>query len=57
MLLELGRIDEQRLAADADGARAIRARMQAVRDSGLALPPPDYERVEVAALLRRDPRS
>jgi len=40
-----------------DGARAIRARMRAVRDSGLALPPPDYERVEVAALLRRDARS
>jgi SAM-dependent methyltransferase len=37
-----------------DLARATREWLRAVRDSGLALPAPDYERVDVAELLRRD---
>ena len=36
-----------------DTARALRARLQAVRASSLALPAPDYERVVVRELLRR----
>lgn len=36
-----------------DAARALRARLQAVRASSLALPAPDYERVVVHELLRR----
>ena len=36
-----------------DAARALRARVQAMRTSSLALPAPDYERVVVADLLRR----
>jgi len=39
-----------------DVARAARARLRALRESGLALPSPDYAAVDVAALLRR-PRS
>ncbi len=39
-----------------DLARAARERLRALRDSGLALPPPDYEAVDVAGLLRRDAR-
>jgi hypothetical protein len=36
-----------------DAARRGRAVLQAVRGAGLALPAPDYQRVDVAALLRR----
>ncbi|MEO5882351.1 MAG: hypothetical protein ABIQ06_08030 [Caldimonas sp.] len=39
-----------------DAARLARERLRALRDSGLSLPPPDYRRVEVARLLRRDPQ-
>lgn len=35
-----------------DAARALRARVQALRTSSLALPAPDYERVVVGDLLR-----
>jgi SAM-dependent methyltransferase len=38
-----------------DAARRWRATLQAVRSAGLALPPPDYQRLEVAALLARRP--
>lgn len=36
-----------------DAARSLRARIQALRTSSLALPAPDYERVVVGDLLRR----
>ena len=36
-----------------DAARALRAHVQALRTSSLALPAPDYERVVVGDLLRR----
>ena len=36
-----------------DAARRWRAALQAVRSAGLALPAPDYERLDVAALLAR----
>ena len=36
-----------------DAARAVKARVQALRASATALPGPDYERVVVAELLRR----
>ena len=36
---------------------AIWQRLRALRESGLALPAPDYQRVDVAALLRRDARA
>lgn len=36
-----------------DAARALRARVQALRTSSLGLPAPDYERVVVSDLLRR----
>jgi hypothetical protein len=39
-----------------DFARLARARLRALVESGLALPPPDYQRVDVAALLRRPSR-
>ena len=40
-----------------DAARLARERLRALRESGLALPAPDYQRVDVAALLRRDARA
>ncbi len=40
-----------------DLARVARARLRALRESGLALPPPDYQRVGVAELLKRSSRS
>jgi hypothetical protein len=40
-----------------DAARRGRERLRALRESGLALPAPDYEPVDVAALLRRTARS
>ena len=39
-----------------DAARRGRERWRALRESGLALPAPDYQRVDVAALLRRGAR-
>jgi SAM-dependent methyltransferase len=39
-----------------DAARAWRARMQAIRHSGFALPSPDYTQVDVARLIRRGER-
>ena len=39
-----------------DAARRGRERLRALRQSGLTLPAPDYERVEVDALLRRSAR-
>jgi len=39
-----------------DAARRGRERLRALRQSGLTLPAPDYERVEVDALLRRSGR-
>ena len=40
-----------------DAARRLRERLRALGESGLALPAPDYERVDVAALLRRGARA
>jgi len=40
-----------------DAARLARERLRALRESGLGLPAPDYERVDVAALLRRAARA
>jgi len=37
-----------------DLARSVRERIRGWQSSGLALPPPDYRRVVVAELLRRD---
>ena len=39
-----------------DVARRGRERLRALRESGLSLPAPDYERIDVAELLRRRPR-
>jgi SAM-dependent methyltransferase len=36
-----------------DGLRAARERLQAMKNSSLALPAPDYQRVDVHALLRK----
>ena len=36
-----------------DGARRLRARVHALRASGLDLPAPDYQRVDIAQLLSR----
>jgi SAM-dependent methyltransferase len=40
-----------------DAARRLRARWRAVAESGLTLPAPDYERIDVDALLRRGARA
>jgi len=40
-----------------DVARLARERLRALRESGLELPAPDYQRVDVAALLRRAARA
>ena len=34
-----------------DSVRAMRERLRAIRQSGLSLPAPDYQRVDVHALL------